>query len=122
MKYTFTRLDGRYSHRENFEFYLGFASSMVRQAGPIGFNDAMIWFTNLYGWSAEIKQWHHIDRWTCSQKLGLPIAASVLARPSAHWNPHWSWSNSYQDLRIYVATEKELTFFQLAHPIDQKMQ
>jgi hypothetical protein len=46
----------------------------------------------------------------------------VLARPSAHCNPHWSWSNSYQDLRIYVATEKELTFFQLAHPIDQKMQ
>jgi hypothetical protein len=37
-------------------------------------------------------------------------------------NTHWSWTNGYNDLRIYVASDKELTFFQLAHPQDNKIQ
>jgi hypothetical protein len=74
MKYTVTRLDGRYSYRQNFEFYLGFASIMTRQQGPIAFNDAMTWFAEHYGWSAEIKQWHHINRWTGNQLAGIPLA------------------------------------------------
>jgi hypothetical protein len=95
---------------------------MARQSGPIYFNDAMTWFTERYGWSAEIKQWHHIDRWTGTQKQGLSIASGILAEPSAHCNPHWSWSNQHTDLRIYVATEQELAYFQLAYPVDQKKQ
>ena len=122
MKYTVTKLDGRYSYRQNFEFYLGFASSMARQQGPIDFNDAMTWFTERYGWSAEIKQWHHIDRWSSVSKLGLPIALGILAEPTPHCNPHWSWSNQFTDLRIYLASEQELAFFQLTHPVDQKRQ
>jgi hypothetical protein len=126
MKYTVTRLDGRYSYRENFEFYLGFANTMTRHSGPISFNDAMTWFTEHYGWSAEIRQWHNIERWTHPQKMGLPmglhIASGILADPSVHCNPHWSWSNSHSDFRVYLATEKELAFWQLAHPVDQKTQ
>jgi hypothetical protein len=30
-------------------------------------------------------------------------------------NPHWAYSVAYKDYRIYLASEKELTFFQLAH-------
>jgi len=121
MKYTVTRLDGRYSYRQNFEFYLGFTNSMTRQHGPLHFNNAMCWFAERYGWSAEIKQWHNIDRWTSTFKLGLPIASSILADPTPHCNPHWSWSNLHTDLRVYVATEQELAFFQLTHPVDQKI-
>lgn len=122
MKYSIVKLDGRYSYRENFEFYLAFTNSMTRQHGPILFNNAMTWFTKHYGWSAEIRQWHNIERWTSPQKMGLPIASGILAEPSVHCNPHWSWSNSHSDLRVYVATEQELMFWQLAHPVDQKKQ
>lgn len=132
MKYTITKLDGRYSYREDFEFYIGFTSSMPRDRGPISFNNAMIWFTNNYGWSAEIRQWCHIKQWTHTGTKLKPIVAKaqqlgyfqnvqgLLLDPSSHCNPHWSWTNSYHDLRIYLASEQELTFWQLAHPVDQK--
>ena len=120
MKYTVIRLDGRYSYRQNFEFYLAFANTMTRQSGPLLFNDAMVWFTEHYGWSAEIRQWHHIERWTSKQKLGLPIASGILAASSVHCNPHWSWSNNHSDLRVYLATQQELAFFQLAYPMAVK--
>jgi hypothetical protein len=29
-------------------------------------------------------------------------------------NPNWSWTNGYDDLRIYVKDDPELAFFQLA--------
>jgi hypothetical protein len=122
MKYTVIRLDGRYSYRQNFGFYLGFSMTMARQHGPIDFNDAITWFTAHYGWSAEIRQWYNIERWTNPTKLGVPMAAGILASPSAHCNPYWSWSNGFKDLRIYTASEQELAFFQLAHPVDQKKQ
>jgi hypothetical protein len=128
MKYTVVQLDGRYSYRQNFEFYLAFANTMTRQQGPLCFNDAITWFTERYGWSAEIRQWHHIERWTSVpgqpriKTLPLHIASGILAEPSAHCNPYWSWSNTHSDLRIYVAGEQELAFWQLAHPVDQKTQ
>ena len=115
MKYTVTQLDGRYSYRQNFEFYLAFANTVTRQNGPISFNDAMVWFTERYGWSAEIRQWHHIERWTHPQKAGLQIASGILTQPSIHCNPHWSWSNTHSDLRIYLAGQQELAFWQLNH-------
>ena len=121
MKYSVTRLDGRYSYRENFEFYLAFANTMTRQSGPLWFNDAVVWFTERYGWSAEIRQWHNIERWTNPQTMGLPIAPGILVKPSAYCNPHWSWSNNHSDLRVYVASEQELAFWQLTHPVDQKI-
>jgi hypothetical protein len=34
-------------------------------------------------------------------------------------NPYWSWTNGYDDLRLYVKSDQELSFFQLANPIDQ---
>lgn len=122
MKYTVVNLDGRYAYRDRFKYYLGFSTTMTRQQGPIAFNDAVCWFTERYGWSAEIKQWHHISRWTGNQLAGIPVASGILAEPSAHCNPHWSWSNGYQDLRVYVASEQELAFWQLAYPVDQKRQ
>jgi hypothetical protein len=122
MKYSVVNLDGRYAFRDKFKYYLGFSTVMTRQQGPIAFNDAMCWFTERYGWSAEIKQWHHINRWTGNQLSGIAVASGILAEPSSHCNPYWSWSNGYQDLRIYLASQQELAFFQLAHPVDQKKQ
>ena len=92
--------------------------------GPLQFAQAQKWFFDTYGWSAEIRQWADIHRWTA---MGLQAAArpwttedAVMEHLPAVCNRHWSWTNGATDLRIYLATDQELAFFQLAHPIDQK--
>ena len=125
MQYQIQKLDGRHAYRDFFQYYIGFSASMARQHGPVQFNDCMSWFVDAYGWSAEVRLYHKIRQWeiTGAQILAAPRRASgILTEPSKHCNPCWSWSNAYADLRIYVATEQELAFFQLAHPVDQKRQ
>jgi hypothetical protein len=36
-----------------------------------------------------------------------------LEKTPAYCNPHWSWTNGYDDLRIYVSSSTELVFFKL---------
>ena len=121
MRYVIQRLDGRYSYRDWFEYYLGFSNHMSNRQGPEHYNNALKWFMETYGWSAEIRQYHKIMQWN-----GSMVINQLINRPGAtmtrsqHCNPNWSWTNSFGDLRIYVATDQELAFFQLAHPVDQK--
>ena len=125
MKYTVTRLDGRYSYRHWFEYYVGWPSAMTNGQGPVHFNDAVKWLGQTFGWSAEIRQYDRIMQWTSNSYvntlLNKKLASSILMERSEHCNPHWSWTNHYQDLRIYVASEQELAFFQLSHTVDQKI-
>ena len=128
MKYTIKRLDKRYSHADLFQYYIGFPGRQINDRGPECFNDALQWFTRTYGWSAEIEQYTDIKSFS--------TAFNNVARTMRKFNGHslgfqkthpipsccnelWSWSNSYDDLRIYVATDREMTFFQLAFPVDQ---
>lgn len=125
MKYTVTRLDGRFSYREWFEYYIGFASVMSNRHGPVYYNDALKWFHETYGWSAEIRQYGKIMQWTSNTYINNLLnqkrqATGILVERSDHCNPNWSWTNHYPDLRIYVASEQELAFFQLKFPLDQK--
>lgn len=124
MKYTVTRLDGRYSYRDWFEYYIGFSGRMSNHHGPKFFNDALKWFFNTYGWSAEIRQYDQINKWTqvSRQVNGIMLArpaGAILTEPSPYCNPHWSWTNHYSDLRVYVAGDQELAFFQLANPLNK---
>lgn len=124
MKYTLQRLDGRFSYREWFEYSIGFPSAMTNRHGPLRYNDALKWFFQTYGWSAEIRQYQRIMTWTSSSYSTVlrnqkPQASGILMERSEHCNPHWAWTNHYADLRIYVASDKEVAFFQLAHPVDQ---
>jgi hypothetical protein len=123
MHYTTKKLDGRYVYRDYFAYCLAFSINMSGQHGPIAFNDALKWFTDNYGWSAEVRQWHKIKQWSLGHaKLGLPIAIGLANQTSEYCNPHWSWTNGQNDLRIYLASDLELAFFQLRHPVDQKRQ
>jgi len=116
MNYTVTRLDGRYSYRETFKYYIGFSATMARQQGPVAYNDAILWFTGTYGWSAEIREYMKILRWNQDIKLwNRQPTTGMLDQTSQHCNPHWSWTNAYEDRRIYVAGDEELAFFQLAN-------
>jgi len=123
MKYKLQRMDGRHSYRRWFQYYIGFRSSMNYDQGPIQFAQVQRWFFNTYGWSAEIRQWADIYRWTA---MGLQTSVrpyytedEVMKNLPDVCNPSWSWTNGTgNDLRIYLAGDPELAFFQLAHPID----
>ena len=118
VKYRVTKLDGRFSYRSWFEYYIGFTGQMSNSQGPVHFNDALKWFFQTYGWSAEIQQYDRILRWNQNQYVANLVGGQ--SQGTEHCNPHWSWTNHYTELRIYVASEKELAFFQLSHPLDQK--
>ena len=129
MKYIIQRLDKRYSHANLFQYYIGFKPSMASDRGPEYFNEALQWFTRTYSWSAEIKQYKDIKRYNTAfnnvaqqmkQKFGNhPLGVPNQQTIPSYCNELWSWSNLYDDLRIYVATDRELTFFQLTFPIDR---
>jgi hypothetical protein len=126
MKYTVHKLDGRFSYRDWFEYYIGFSNNMVYQGGPLHFNDALKWFMNTYGWSAEIRSYEKMLKWVANSQMiarqpsAFSLASGILTERPDHCNPLWSWTNGYDDLRIYVKSPAELAFFQLRFPVDQK--
>jgi hypothetical protein len=123
MIYTLHELDGRHSHRDRFRYYLGFSGQMSNRSGPLHYNDAMSWFIRTYGWSAEVHQMRKIQSWTTTMIALNSVATGLLTQESDHCNPHWSWTNIIGgDLRIYVRGDEELLWFQLVHPVDQKIQ
>jgi hypothetical protein len=124
MKYEIAKLDGRFTYRDLFGYYIKFSNSMSRGQGPLHFNSVLEWFRDTYGWSAEIRQYDSMLKWVNnSQRIinqfgaGRLVQGTLNERPDC-CNPYWSWTNGYDDLRIYVATEKELGFFQLAWSIN----
>lgn len=120
MKYTVKPLDARFAYRSYFKYYVGFSASMTQNHGPIAFNDVLAWFIDTYGWSAEVREYAKIMRWTHTNQMASQInqnlANDLLLERSPHCNPYWSWSNGYADLRVYVASDKELSFFKLKFP------
>ena len=101
MKYKIRKLDGRYSYREFFKYTIVFNRGMNHHnRGVEWFNTTKLWFERSYGTSAEIRDWKTVRDWY-------------------HRNYAWSWTNGYDDLRIYVRGEQELAFFKLAHSVDK---
>jgi len=86
MKYLVTRLDRRYSHSGSFDYMLEFSkNTRGNGTGVLDFDRARRWMNRTYGWSQDVE-----------------IQSAIK----------WLGSVRY---RIYLASEKELTFFQLAH-------
>lgn len=118
MKYEIVKLDGRFSYRDLFEYCIKFSNRMAVDHGPLKFNDAMRWFTDTYGWSAEIRDYSKMQKWTrqATQWMGssrFQTSQGILENTPDHCNPYWSWTNGYDDLRIYVKSQQELMLFQL---------
>lgn len=123
MKYKIHRLDGRFSYRKWFAYYIGFTGTMANGQGPLHFNDALKWFMETYGWSAEIRDYAKMHAWTTLSSTWTVNRGRITVADEelpGHCNPHWSWTNGYDDLRIYVATDAELAFFQLKHSQEQQ--
>jgi hypothetical protein len=125
MKYEIAKLDGRFTYRDLFEYYIKFSNSMTRGHGPLHFNSVLEWFRDTYGWSAEIRQYNNMMSWTTASRNVVNQfsytrqSSVILCELPDCCNSHWSWTNGYDDLRIYVATDKELNFFQLRWPCEQ---
>lgn len=119
MKYKIHRLDRRYSYSSMFDYYIGFSDSMINGQGPLNFTRAQKWFHDTYGRSAEVKLYAKIKYWIKTQSFvaGSNSVANIDLIPEC--NQYWSWCSNTDDLRIYVATDKELAFFQLTHPLDR---
>jgi len=125
MKYSVQKLDGRFSHANRFQYFVGFSNSMHVNQGPESYNQALKWFTDTYGWSAEVHESQNIYQWYTQSVPFIKIHSAVRQPHISEqlpqcYNTYWSWSNHMSTLRIYVATDKELAFFQLNFPFAQK--
>ena len=121
MKYEIAKLDGRFTYRDLFEYYIKFSNSMTRGHGPLHFNAVLEWFRDTYGWSAEIRQYNNMMSWTTASRNVMnqfPKATGILSELPDCCNSHWSWTNGYDDLRIYVRSDAELNFFQLRFSVE----
>ena len=108
MQYQVARLDGRFSHSGSFDYVLEFSKSLWSNGtGVLDFDRARRWMNRTYGWSQDVEIQSSIKR--------LQSIHPGVAVQDEDMNQHWAYSVIYKDYRIYLASEKELTFFQLAH-------
>lgn len=115
MNYKVVKLDKRYANNELFSYYAGYYNTISATNGPEKFNQALEWCTQTFGWSAEIQQYiKMLDHFIAVNKLS--VYQKLPTQRSEYCNPLWSWSNHYDDLRIYFHSDKELMHFQLRFP------
>jgi hypothetical protein len=108
MKYLVTRLDRRYSHSGVFDYMLEFSkNTRGNGTGVLDFDRARRWMNRTYGWSQDVEIQSAI-KWLGSVRPDVTVQVEDM-------NQYWAYSVAYKDYRIYLASEKELTFFQLAH-------
>jgi len=116
VKYTVQRLDKRFNYFEWFKYHISFPARITINQGPLHFIEAQQWFIDTYGFSAEIRIWQEIKtHYSMRNQFNLPQGPGNFdnSLPLAV-NNHWSWSNAYRDLRIYIASDRELSLFRLA--------
>jgi hypothetical protein len=108
MKYKVVKLDHRYSHRTTYQYVIEFSKGHWLGTGVLDFDRARKWFTTNYGWGQDVE------------------VRSELLRAKQHHaeefepddiNSTWAFSAKFNDYRIYVATDKELSWFLLCHPV-----
>jgi hypothetical protein len=102
MKYQVTDMDRRHSHHASFNYMLEFSKSVWHGTGVLDFDRARRWMNQTWGWSQDVET-----------RIAIKRSNAVLQ--DGDINLHWAYSAVYKDYRIYLAGDKELAFFQLAH-------
>lgn len=111
MEYKIRKLDGRYTYREYFTYCIVFWPRMgPEHKGILWYNDVKRWFEQTYGPTSEIREWREMLRY--HHAFGSYLDNTVLPD---HVNFNWSYTNGYEDLRIYVKGKKELELFKLKY-------
>lgn len=112
MKYSIRKLDNRFSYSSHFAYCVMFKKDMDDEQGPLNFEKAIDWFRKAYGASANITNWVKIHSYYDRRLQFVPNHDPM---PEIV-NPNWSWSIDYNELRIYIKTDAELSFFKLTYP------
>ena len=106
MKYKIVKLDGRHSYSKIYRYSIEFPKGTY-SSGVLEFDRARRWFNRTYGWSQDVKTQDEI-----AEQLNRRVPES---HKSDDLNLLWAYSTEYRNYRIYVASDKELMFFELAH-------
>jgi len=103
MRYEITKLDWRHNHRDRYRYMIRFSIDSIIGTGALDFDRARRWFNQTYGYAQEAELQVAMNR-QC-RAINAPLES----------NPHWAYQTEYRDYRIYVASDKEVAWFQLAH-------
>jgi len=102
MRYEIVKLDHRHNHRNRYRYMIRFRSD-TSGTGALDFDQARRWFNQTYGWSQEAELQMMMNR-----------RSEVLDAPPES-NTYWAYHTEYRDYRIYVASDKEVSWFSLSH-------
>lgn len=78
----------------------------------LDFDRARRWMNSNWGWSQDVE-----TRSNLLQRRMDPVNTAVQDEDV---NQHWSYSVEYNNYRIYLKDDKELSWFQLSHPVNDK--
>jgi hypothetical protein len=101
-------MDGRYT-RHGYTYLIEFSVNNLG-TGVLDFDRSRRWFNEQFGWSQDVEtrskmlqnKRHHRD-----------------AYQDNDINPVWAYNVKYGDYRIYVDSDKTLSWFCLCHPKSQ---
>ena len=87
---------------------LEFSKSGWPGTGVLDFDHARRWMNQTWGWSQDVE--------TRSKIMHCKNLAAIIQDDDINY--HWAYSVQYNDYRIYLASDKELSWFQLSHVQD----
>jgi len=107
MKYEVVKLDGRHAHVSDYEFSIEFSKLISVGTGVLDFDRSRRWFNDQFGWSQDVEQQDQMRH--NKRRYGIEYEVSDI-------NNVWAYSAKYKNYRIYVATDKEMSWYILCHP------
>jgi hypothetical protein len=106
MKYKITKMDGRYT-RYGYVYLIEFFKNQYHETGVLDFDRSRRWFTSQFGWSQDVET---------RQQMKENKRHHKDAYNDDDINPIWAYCVKYGDYRIYVDSDKTLSWFVLNHP------
>lgn len=106
MRYKITKMDGRYS-RYGYTYLIEFQKSVASGTGVLDFDRCRRWFNEHFGWSQDVET---------RAKMLENKRMHLDAYEANDINPIWAYCVKYGDYRIYVDSDKTLSWFVLNHP------
>ncbi len=107
MNYQIVKLDGRHAWSKIYRYTIEFPKGTY-SSGVLEFDRARRWFNSTYGWSTDVKTQNEIAGHLNATRVPATQVPEDL-------NMAWAYCTEYRNYRIYVASDKELMFFELAH-------
>ena len=106
MNYEIVKLNGRNAWSKIYRYTIEFPKGAY-SSGVLEFDRARRWFNRTYGWSQDVRTQNEI-----AGQLNRQVPES---HQQEDINLQWAYSTEYRNYRIYVASDKEVMFFELAH-------